>query len=482
MFSNGIKEINKNQKIRIYIRVRPLLKYEDEIFWQINKEKTMIFTNDYSSFNDSEDDNPNELCDNRKKKFMNLIYSPQKFCFDKIYLPNTETQFIYKEICQDIIKNIIDGFNSSILMYGQTTSGKTFTMLGTPNNPGILPCSLNDLFISINEKKVIMENVIFNIYCSYLEIYNEKVNDLLNDSKNLKLIEDKRYGIIVSGAKRVKIKSFEEGIAIKDYGEEHRKYRETFINEYSSRSHCIFQIYLEQMHFDEEGNNIKNYFNCLNLVDLAGSERINKNDNQLNRKSETCYINKSLFMLTNVINKLAENSKNEYIPYRDSLLTRLLSQSLGGNSLTTIICTISPAKINYYQTLSTLRFASRAKCVKLKTKINEYFNDKNKIKYYQNEIHKLKEQLKERNEIIYNNINYKEAEGDVSLHEYNKIINVNKYLNEELQNYKKLYLKEKEKSEKFKAQIDEGKITNSVEARTIYEKEKNKIIFLNEQP
>ena len=395
MIYNGNKENYKIQSIRIYIRVRPLLKYEDEIFWQLNEEKKIIFTSNYYSFNDSSED---ELkSGNKKRKMMDLIYSPQKFYFDKIYSSNVESQIIYKEICQDIIKNAIDGFNGSIMMYGQTTSGKTFTMLGTPNSPGILPCSLNDIFISINKKKEILENVIFNVYCSYLEIYNEKINDLLNDSTNLKLIEDKRYGTIVSGAKRVKIKNFEEGIAIKDYGEEHRKYRETFINEYSSRSHCIFQIYLEQIHLDEEGNNFKSNFSCLNLVDLAGSERINKNDNKLNHTNETGYINKSLFILTNVINKLAENSssfnRNEYIPYRDSSLTRLLSQCLGGNSLTTIICTISPAKMNYYQTLSTLRFASRAKNVKLQIKTNEYFNQKNQINYYQKEIHKLKEQL-----------------------------------------------------------------------------------------
>ena len=195
-----------------------------------------------------------------------------------------------------------------------------------------------------------------NIYCSYIEIYNEKINDLLNNSNNLKLIDDKKYGTIVSGAKRVKIKNFDQGIAIKDYGEENRKYRETLINEYSSRSHCIFQIYLEQFHLDEEGEVNRSCFSCLNLVDLAGSERINEKENKRKNIGETGYINKSLFMPTNVINKLAENSssmnnKKNYIPYRDSKLTRLLSQSLGGNSLTTIICNISPATMNYYQTL-----------------------------------------------------------------------------------------------------------------------------------
>jgi centromeric protein E len=372
-------------------------------------------------------------------------------------------------------------------MYGQTTSGKTFTMLGSPNSPGILPCTLNDIFILINKNLNYNENIDYNIYCSYIEIYNEKINDLLNNnSTNLKLIEDKNYGTIVSGSKRVKIKNFQEGIAIKDYGEENRKYRETLINEYSSRSHCIFQIYLEQFHLDENENITKSYYSCLNLIDLAGSERLSDNKKNVKYIGETNYINKSLFMLTNVINKLAENSsslnKHTYIPYRDSILTRPLSQSLGGNSLTTIICTISPAQMNYYQTLSTLRFASRAKSIKLQIKTNEYLDKNNKIDYYQKEIQKLKEQLKNKNDILYNNINYKEATGNVSKYEYNKLLNENKYLNEELNNYKNLYLKEKEKTEKYKETIFKQEISNSSNSSFDFEKGLNETNYDNQNP
>ena len=200
-------------------------------------------------------------------------------------------------------------------------------------------------------------------------------------------------------------------------------------------------------------------------MDLAGSERLNEKENKKAHIGETGYINKSLFMLTNVINKLADNSsylnKKVYIPYRDSKLTRLLSQSLGGNSLTTIICTISPASMNYYQTLSTLRFAMRAKSVRLQATTNEYFDDKDRIYYYQKEIKKLKDQLRNRdNKMNYNinnniNMNYNEESfGQVSQYEYNKIVNAYQNLNEELENYKQLYLKEKRKSERYKAQIN----------------------------
>ena len=466
------EEKQRIENIRVSVRMRPLLRHEDQAYWKIDEDENIIYTINYfasqelndsfglpnfysQSFDYSENMNQN--------KFLNSLFTPQKFSFDRIYSYNSESQMIYKEICQDIVKSLIEGYNGSIFMYGQTTSGKTFTMLGSPNSPGILPCSLNDIFIFVNRVRENNSNIIMNIYSSYIEIYNERINDLLNNSNNLKLIDDKKYGTIVSGAKRVKIKNFEEGIAIKDYGEENRKYRETLINEYSSRSHCIFQIYLEQFHLDEEGEVNKSFFSCLNLVDLAGSERINDNENKKKHLGETGYINKSLFMLTNVINKLAENSsssnKKVYIPYRDSKLTRLLSQSLGGNSLTTIICTISPATMNFYQTLSTLRFATRAKNVRLQATTNEFLDDKDKLYYYQKEIKKLKDQIRNNNnnKINYNintNMNFgEESFGGVSQYEYNKIVNAYRNLNEELENYKQLYLKEKKKSEQYRAQI-----------------------------
>ena len=493
---NEKEELPKIENIRVCIRMRPLLKHEDGAYWEVDPNKNNIYTINYFSSQELDDsfslsNNFNSHSEHSdkiyQKNFLNSLHSPQKFNFDRIYSYNSESQIIYKDICQDIIKRIIEGYNGSIFMYGQTTSGKTFTMLGTPNSPGILPCSLNDIFILVNRLEQENKNIMINIYCSYIEIYNEKINDLLNNSNNLKLVDDKKYGTIVSGAKRVKIKNFDQGIAIKDYGEENRNYRETLINEYSSRSHCIFQIYLEQFHLDEEGEIIRSSFSCLNLVDLAGSERVNEKENKRKNIGETGYINKSLFMLTNVINKLAENSssinKKNYIPYRDSKLTRLLSQSLGGNSLTTIICTISPATMNYYQTLSTLRFAIRAKCVRMQVNTNEYLDDKDRIYYYQKEIKKLKDQLRFRdNKKIYNinnNLNYDESFGAVSQFEYNKILNAYQSLTEELENYKRLYKQEKEKSERYKAQINGQstfRIDEENENEEVEDEEEKKII------
>lgn len=167
------------------------------------------------------------------------VYSPQVFGFDKIYNKLSNSQIIYKETCRDITKSLIAGYNGSILLYGQTTSGKTYTMLGNPENPGILPCVLRDVFGFIKKDSTIIDSKVF---CSYIEIYNETIHDLLTNSSNLKMVEDSKFGVIVSGSKKVRVESFEDGINLKDYGEENRRYRETLINEYSSRSHSIFQI------------------------------------------------------------------------------------------------------------------------------------------------------------------------------------------------------------------------------------------------
>ena len=173
-----------------------------------------------------------------------------------------------------------------------------------------------------------------------------------------------------------------------NFGEEHRVYKETSIHEHSSRSHTIFWVYLERTAKKIDGGHKTH--SMLNLVDLAGSERLNEFEHRKDTLGETGHINKSLFILANVINKLAEG-RAMHIPYWDSKLTRILSQALGGNSLTAIISTISPASMNYYQTLSTLWFATWAKTVKNKPKINEYHDEAELIWVYKEEIKRMRE-------------------------------------------------------------------------------------------
>ena len=465
-----------NNCIRVCVRVRPLLEHEDIEFWQTDKEKNIIYTDNYYSDQNEIINESYALTNNIgnkslsyikkdvKKLLIDSIYAPQKFNFDRVYSIDDDSQLIYKEMCKDVVSSALEGYNGSIFMYGQTTSGKTYTMLGSPNNPGILPCTLRDIFLKINKITKENKNINYKVYCSYIEIYNENIHDLLTDSNFLKLIDDKKYGIIVAGAKKVRIDNFETGIGIKDFGEENRKYRETLFNEYSSRSHSIFQIFIESFELTEDGELGKNNYSCLNLIDLAGSERINEYETKNITTGETGYINKSLFVLANVINKLVEvqQGKKTYIPYRDSKLTRLLSQALGGNSLTTIICTVSPASINYYQTLSTLRFATRAKSVKLRVTNNEYIDDKEKIEFYKNEIRRLKEELKNRNiqdlslraEGYGNSLNNTKMDVGGVNDDYKQIISAYEKVNNELNNYKQLYFKEKEKSNLYKEQYE----------------------------
>ena len=224
---------------------------------------------------------------------------------------------------------------------------------------------------------------------SYLEIYNEQINDLLvSSSVNLKIKENKE-NVYIQDLSKYEVQSFDQVIMVMNYGEEHRMYRETSIHEHSSRSHTIFRVYIEYK------DNSSYKYGCLNLVDLAGSERLNefevKDQDQL---GETGHINKSLFILANVINKLAEG-RQQHIPYRDSKLTRILSQAIGGNSLSAIICTISPAAMNLNQTLSTLRFATRAKIVQNDAHVNEYLDDNSQNAQMKFELMKLKEQLEQ---------------------------------------------------------------------------------------
>ena len=400
--------LNLNNKatttIKVAIRIRPLLPHEDFDYWIIDLSNNLITSSFDSNSNSNNIKKDKTNINAINQLLLDNIYIPQSFKFDKIFTKEVTSEKIYLDICQDVIKGFLKGINGTIFTYGQTTSGKTYTMLGNINYPGILPCSLKNLFdlLELQKKE---KNFNYNLYCSYIEIYNEIIHDLIGDATGCKIIEDSNYGLVVSEAQKICINSFEEGVQLKDIGEEKRQYKNTIINEYSSRSHTIFQLFLETSTIDNENNAVYNKYSLLNLVDLAGSERVNKDDNNSN-SNETGYINKSLFALANVINKLSEN-KNMHIPYRDSKLTRLLSVALGGGSLVTIICNISPSASNYFQTVSTLRFASRAKKIKIKPEINEKiikkFREKKKFLETNSYYNEYKNNMIRRGYNIFNN-------------------------------------------------------------------------------
>jgi hypothetical protein len=371
-----------------------------------------------------------------------LSIDPQfnhNFQFDHVFGEKSSTPEIYHVIARPITRAALFGYNGSVFMYGQTTSGKTYTMLGTPETPGILPCSVRDIFSYIAKDK---END-YKIWISYLEIYNESINDLLNPGNTgLKMKEDPQYGTKVIGLKAQQVWTFDQAIILMNFGEEHRIYKETSIHEHSSRSHTIFRVYIEST---SKTTDAPKKCSVLNLVDLAGSERLSEYDNKKDNNGETGHINKSLFILANVINKLAED-KHTHIPYRDSKLTRILSNALGGNSLTAIICNVSPAAINHYQTLSTLRFATRAKIVKNKPIINELADTSDEAKIFKKQLVRMKEELSHKENDI-KQYAIKQLEMQRHLNSSN---NMNAKLINEVQFMKKMHSKnEEEHSQNF---------------------------------
>lgn len=374
----------RKENIKVCIRMRPLLRpYEDEEIWSIDKNTIFSRPIPLAPMDLSQASFSSLKERDVRRRYADSL-SPNSFTFDHIYSITDNSEKIYSEICNPIIQNTMQGFNGAVFMYGQTTSGKTYTMLGRPDLPGILPLSIKDIF-ELASSSVLS----YSLCVSYLEIYNEQINDLLvPTSTNLKIKENKE-NVYIQDLSKYEVKSFDQVIMIMNYGEEHRMYRETSIHEHSSRSHTIFRVYIECK------DTASRRYGCLNLVDLAGSERLNEFEVKAHDQlGETGHINKSLFILANVINKLAEG-KHQHIPYRDSKLTRILSQAIGGNSLSAIICTISPAAMNLNQTLSTLRFATRAKTVQNFAHVNEYLDEISQNAQIKFEMTKLREQLEQ---------------------------------------------------------------------------------------
>ncbi|XP_069075239.1 kinesin-like protein KIF17 [Pleurodeles waltl] len=316
---------------------------------------------------------------------------PKQFTFDGAYFEEHSTEQIYNEIAYPLVEGVTEGYNGTIFAYGQTGSGKSFTMQGIRDpavQRGIIPRAFEHIFESIQ----CAEDTKFLVRVSYLEIYNEEIRDLLSkDTKqNLQLKEHPELGIYVKALSMHTMHSVAECENIMAIGLRNRSVGYTLLNKDSSRSHAIFTIKMEISTTDDKG---KDWLRAgkLNLVDLAGSERPSKTGATGQRLKEATKINLSLSALGNVICALVD-SKCKHIPYRDSKLTRLLQDSFGGNTKTLMVACLSPAENNYEETLSTLRYANRAKNIKNKPRINEDPKD-TLLREYQEEIKKLKELL-----------------------------------------------------------------------------------------
>ncbi|KAL5204130.1 hypothetical protein ABZP36_009001 [Zizania latifolia] len=313
------------------------------------------------------------------------------FAFDHVFDGTATNVRIYGVLVRSLIRAAVHGFNGTAFAYGQTSSGKTFTMNGSGDQPGIIPLSVRDVFDTAREAA----DREFLIRVSYMEIYNEEINDLLTlGSQKLPIHESLERGVYVAGLREEIVNSAEQVLELLELGEANRHFGETNMNVRSSRSHTIFRMVIESSAKNQMDSGDAIRVSVLNLVDLAGSERIAKTGAGGVRLKEGKHINKSLMILGNVINKLSESGKQRgHIPYRDSKLTRILQPALGGNAKTSIICTAAPEEIHVEETRGTLQFASRAKCVSNCAQVNEILTDAALLKRQNKEIEELRKKL-----------------------------------------------------------------------------------------
>ncbi|KAG4993959.1 hypothetical protein AAZX31_11G111000 [Glycine max] len=362
--------------ISVTIRFRPLSEREyqrgDEIAWYADGDK--IVRNEY---------NP-----------------ATAYAFDRVFGPHTNSDEVYEVAAKPVVKAAMEGVNGTVFAYGVTSSGKTHTMHGDQYSPGIIPLAIKDVFSIIQDTP----GREFLLRVSYLEIYNEVINDLLDPTgQNLRVREDAQ-GTYVEGMKEEVVLSPGHALSFIAAGEEHRHVGSNNFNLFSSRSHTIFTLMIESSAHDEDYDGV--IFSQLNLIDLAGSESSKTETTGLRRK-EGSYINKSLLTLGTVIGKLSEG-KASHVPYRDSKLTRLLQSSLSGHGHVSLICTITPASSNMEETHNTLKFASRAKRVEIYASRNKIIDEKSLIKKYQREISVLKHELDQLKKGMQRGVNHEE--------------------------------------------------------------------------
>uniref|UniRef100_A0A1Q3FPE7 Putative kinesin-like protein n=1 Tax=Culex tarsalis TaxID=7177 RepID=A0A1Q3FPE7_CULTA len=379
-----------SDKIKVAVRVRPF-----------NRRELELATENVIEMNDSQTilKYPATL-DKMERK------PPKMFAFDHCFYstdPVAENfasqEQVFNNIGRDILDNAFQGYNACIFAYGQTGSGKSYTMMGNQENKGIIPRLCDELFASIAAKQT--DELNYKVEVSYMEIYNEKVHDLLDpktSKQSLKVREHNVMGPYVDGLSQLAVTSFMDIDNLMAEGNKSRTVAATNMNSESSRSHAVFTVVLTQTLIDTLSGVTGEKVSRVSLVDLAGSERAVKTGAVGERLKEGSNINKSLTTLGLVISKLADQTsgsknKDKFVPYRDSVLTWLLKDNLGGNSKTVMLATLSPAADNYEETLSTLRYADRAKRIVNHAVVNEDPNARI-IRELRREVETLREMLK----------------------------------------------------------------------------------------
>ncbi|KAM9783257.1 kinesin-like protein KIF13A [Neosynchiropus ocellatus] len=379
-----------DSKVKVAVRVRPMNRREVEL----NTKCVLDMEDNRAVLHPPAAD---AKADGRKQAKV-FAFDHCFWSMDEANVPKYAGQeVVFKCLGEGILENAFQGYNACIFAYGQTGSGKSFSMMGNGEQPGLIPRLCCSLFERVQRES--SEAHSFKVEVSYMEIYNEKVRDLLDPKggrQSLKVREHKVLGPYVDGLSQLAVTNFEDIEVLMSEGNKSRTVAATNMNEESSRSHAVFSIIVTQTLYDLQSGNSGEKVSKLSLVDLAGSERVSKTGAAGERLKEGSNINKSLTTLGCVISALADQSagkgKAKFVPYRDSVLTWLLKDNLGGNSKTAMIATVSPAADNYEETLSTLRYADRAKRIVNHAVVNEDPNARI-IRELREEVEKLRVQL-----------------------------------------------------------------------------------------
>eukprot|EP01033_Poteriospumella_lacustris_P001594 gene1595-1159_t len=411
-------------------------------------------------------------------------YTTYTFTFDYCYDQYSSQAKVFETTARHVVDSALQGYNATIFAYGQTGAGKTYTMegfnrSGNLEERGIIPRAIEQIFGHIQTHAG--PRMRFLVRASYLQIYNEQISDLLKPERNnLAIREDKKRGVYVDGLSEWVVRSPAEIYGLMERGGSVRATGETKMNEMSSRSHAVFIVIAEQsetvyvddrgqemtpeefqqfMHArgvrrEQEMNRLEDHLRQtfkvgkLNLVDLAGSERVNLSGATGQRLEESKQINKSLSMLGFVISALTKNGDRAHIPYRNSKLTRMLEDSLGGNCKTTMMAMISPAFEAMMETISTLKFANRAKNIRNEARVNEDLDQKSLLRKYEQELKKLRAELEERSKNVVDKRRLLELEEQRRRAEADKIAAI-----KELEAKSLEFLREKEEKKKLEQRI-----------------------------
>ncbi|XP_047458561.1 kinesin-like protein KIF11 isoform X2 [Mugil cephalus] len=448
---SGAKRDEKGRNIQVVVRCRPF--------------NTMERKSSYGVVD----------CDHNRKEVVmrtggiNDKASRKTYTFDMVFGPAAKQIEVYRSVVCPILDEVIMGYNCTVFAYGQTGTGKTFTMEGerSPDEQftweedplaGIIPRTLHQIFEKLSEN-----GTEFSVKVSLLEIYNEELFDLLSPSEDvnerLQLFDDPRNkrSVVVKGLEEVTVHNKDEVYQILERGAAKRRTASTLMNAYSSRSHSVFSVTIHMKEITLDGEELVK-IGKLNLVDLAGSENIGRSGAVDKRAREAGNINQSLLTLGRVITALVE--KRPHIPYRESKLTRILQDSLGGRTKTSIIATVSPSSSNLEETLSTLEYASRAKNIMNKPEVNQKLTKRTLIKEYTEEIERLKRDLaatRDKNGVYLTAENYESMMVQITAHDEQTVEYTDRIaaMEEELKKVTELFTESKTQLEQCSIDLDE---------------------------